>query len=403
MLEKLTDVGILMIRKAAKLLTGSKKRQYIAEVAIEFLDGNARKAERVFGWGRETVEKGLHELHSGVQCVDNYTARGNKKTEDKEPQLRADILALVEPQSQTDPDFKAPFRYTRITAEAVRKALIEHKGWEEETLPSISTIRAILNRMGYRVRRVQKSKPLKKIPETDEIFENIAIANQAADEDPGTLRISIDVKDKVKIGNLSRKGEARTAEVVEADDHDTEILAKLVPVGIFEPVSGASSIFFGTSLETSDLIVDCLELWWEENKENIDNINCLAINSDNGPHVQSHRRWFIKRMTEFAERSGLEIHMIYYPPYHSKYNPVERLWGILENHWNGSLLESIESALEWAGTMTWNGIQPVVRLLTEAYEKGKTLSKKEMQAYEEQLKRSVKLPKWDVIINPQTG
>ncbi len=165
-------------------------------------------------------------------------------------------------------------------------------------------------------------------------------------------------------------------------------------------MSGASSIFFGTSLETTDLIVDSLELWWEENKEKRDNIKRLAINSDNGPHVQSHRRWFIKRMTDFAEQRGLEIHLIDYPPYHSKYNPVERLWGILENHWNGSLLESIESALKWAGTMTWNGIQPVIRLLTEAYEKGKTLSKKERQAYEVKLKRSVKLPKWDVIINP---
>ena len=195
MLEELTDAGIAMIKKAARLLTGPKKRQYIAEIAVAFSDGNARKTERIFGWGREAVEKGVRELESGVQCVDNYSARGNKRTEDKEPQLREDILALVEPQSQTDPDFKAPFRYTRITGEGVRKALIEHKGWTEETLPSISTIRKILNRMGYCLRRVQKSKPLKKIPETDEIFENIAQANQEADDAPETLRISIDVKD----------------------------------------------------------------------------------------------------------------------------------------------------------------------------------------------------------------
>ena len=403
MLKELTEPVIATIKKAAELLTGSKKRQYIAEITVEFLDGNVRKAERIFGWGRRTVDKGIQERESGIQCIDNYSARGNKRTEDKEPQLREDILALVEPQSQTDPDFKAPFRYTRITADNVRKALIEHKGWSEETLPSISTIRNILNRMGYRLRRVQKRKPLKKIPETDDIFENTVKANQEADEDPENLRISIDVKDKVKIGELSRGGETRGANAVEAQDHDMEVLAKLVPVGIFEPVSGLSNIYFGTSLETSDLIIDCLELWWQENQVYLSNLKRLAINLDNGPHVQSHRTWFIKRITEFAEKTGLEIRLIYYPPYHSKYNPVERLWGILENHWNGTLLESIETALEWAGTMTWNGLQPVIKLLTETYEKGRKLTKKEMQVYEEKFKRSEKLPKWDVIINPLTG
>lgn len=403
MLKELTNASIEIIRKAANLLTGAKKRQYLAEVAIEYLDGNARKVERVFGWGRETVEKGLHELESGTQCIDNYAACGNKKTEDKDLQLREDIIALVDPQSQTDPDFKAPFRYTRITAEAVRKALIEQKGWSEEILPSVRTIRDILNRMGYRLRRVQKRKPLKKIPETNEIFENITKANQDADDDPKTLRISIDVKDKVKIGELSRGGEARGTKATEAEDHDTKILAKLVPVGIFEPVSGLSNIFFGTSLETSDLIVDCIELWWQENKDRLSDIDRLAINLDNGPHVQSNRTWFIKRLTEFTAETGLEIRLIYYPPYHSKYNPVERLWGILENHWNGALLKSIETALEWAGTMTWNGVEPVIHLLTAIYEKGKKLTKKEMQAYEEKIKRSEKLPKWDVVINPNFG
>ncbi len=347
MLGKLTDTSIAMFKKAAKLLTGAKRRIYLAEVALEFLDGNTRETERVFGWGRETVEKGLHELESGIRCIDNYSARGNKKTEDKNSRLREDILALVEPHSQTDPDFKAPFRYTRMTGKAMHKALIEQKGWSKDALPSINTVRNMLNRMGYRLRRVQKRKPLKKLPQTDEIFENTTKANQEADQDSETIRISVDVKDKVKIGGLSRGGQARGANAVKAQDHDTEILAKLVPVGIFEPVSGLSDIFFGTSLETSDLIVDCLERWWQQNKNRLSDIKRLAINLDNGPHVQSHRTWFIKRLTEFSEQTGLELRLIYYPPYHSKYNPVERLWGILENHWNGALLAAIPSVLRF--------------------------------------------------------
>ena len=92
-----------------------------------------------------------------------YSRRGNKKIEDKTLKLREDILSLVEPQRQTDPDFKAPFRYTRMTAIAVRKALIEEKGWTEKLL-SLRTIQNILIRLEYRLRKAQKSKPLKKIP-----------------------------------------------------------------------------------------------------------------------------------------------------------------------------------------------------------------------------------------------
>ena len=248
MLTELTDSGITAIKRAAELLTGSKKRCYIAEISQRFLEGNARKTERIFGWGRKTVVKGLRELDLDIQCMDHYSGRGNKKTEDKNPKLREDILSLVEPQSQTDPDFKAPFRYTRITSVAVRRALIEEKGWTEE-LPSIRTIQNILNRLGYRLRKVQKSKPLKKIPETDAIFDNTMKANQEADKNPDYLRISIDVKAKVNIGELSRGGESRGISAIKAADHDMDIEAKLAPVGIFEPVSGLSTIFLPHQLK----------------------------------------------------------------------------------------------------------------------------------------------------------
>lgn len=314
-----------------------------------------------------------------------------------------DLHALVEPKSQTDPDFKASFRYTRMTAAAVRSALIEEKGWYEDELPTENTIGNMLNRMGYKLRRVQKSKPLKKIPETDRIFENTIEANFDADKNQHTLRISVDVKAKVNIGDFSRGGKSRGSFAKKALDHDMTPTDKLVPVGIFEPISGISTIIFGTSIETSDFIVDSLELWWENNKEHPVSINELVINLDNGPHVHSHRTWFIKRITEFADQTGLTIRLLYYPPYHSKYNPVERLWGILEKHWNGALLSSVKEALEWSGTMTWKGIQPVIHFLDKKYKTGKKLKKKEMREYEERILRSKNLPRWDVVIAPTGG
>ena len=116
---------------------------------------------------------------------------------------------------------------------------------------------------------------------------------------------------------------------MKAQDKDLGIKEKLVPFGILEVQSGEFTIVFGTSRETSDFIVECLKLWWEDRKASHGHIRELVINLDNGPELASNRTQFIKRITEFADRCGLEIHLVYYPPYHSKYNPVERVWGIL--------------------------------------------------------------------------
>lgn len=167
--------------------------------------------------------------------------------------------------------------------------------------------------------------------------------------------------------------------------------------------SGLLTIMFGTSRETSDFIVDCLEEWWKDRSTSHDHIRELVINLDNGPELNSHRTQFIKRLVEFSDKNKLRIRLVYYPPYHSKYNPVERCWGILEEHWNGTLLTSVETTLEWAKTMTWKGIFPTVRLSQQVYETGKSVAKKAFQAIEHRLTRSKTLPKWSLTIEPNPG
>ena len=392
-----------LLKKAAKALSGFKRREFEAEVTNEYFDGSPYKAERIMGWDRETVKKGQKELETGIRCIDNYKMRGNKKIEDKNPQLIDDILELVEPKSQVDPQFKNSFIYTRITGEGVLRELIEKKGYKEEDLPCVRTIRNILNRQGYKMRRVQKSKPQKKIPEVDMIFENVWRENAQSDMNKNSLRISIDTKDKVKIGEFSRGGKSRGQEAKKAGDHDMDVLARLVPVGILDVVSGESTIIFGTAVETSDLIVDSLELWWDRDKCKYEYIDELVINIDNGPQVGSSRTQFIKRMVEFADKTGLRIRLVYYPPYHSKYNPIEHVWGVLEKHWNGTILDKIETAIEWASTMTWRGIKPIVHYIKDVYEKGVRVAKKEMKYYEARIKRAAILAKWDVTIEPVLG
>ena len=387
-----------VIKNAANKLSGAARREYIGEITIEFLDSNARKAETEFGWGRETVKTGMAELTTGIKCLNSYSARGNKKTEEKMPELADDIRSIVDPKSQADPKFQTSFQYTRITAKAVRQAIIDEKGYTDGELPCENTIGNILKRMGYTLKRIQKTKPLKKIPETDDIFENVNRINHQADENPEALRISIDTKAKVNVGEFSRGGKTREKEPEGALDHDMEPDLKMVPFGVFEPSNDHISIVFGNSNETSDFIADGLDIWWEENKERHSHIKELVINLDNGPHINSHRTQFIKRMIEFADKTGMKIRLVYYPPYHSKYNSIERCWGALERHWNGTLLSSICKVIRWAETMTWNGLHPAVHLVDKVYQKGVKLTKDAMKICEERIERLENLLKWDVTI-----
>ena len=379
MVTELTEKIKSSLKDAAKKLTGFKKRAFMAQVTIDYFNSSPRRAETELGWSRQAIATGLKELETGIICVDNYRARGRKKTEELLPNLEADIKSLVEMYSQADPKFQSTFAFTKISAREVREALKEEKGYRDEQLPSRQTIGDILNRMGYSLKKTQKIKPLKKIPETEAIFANVAQANQAADNQTKSLRISLDSKAKVKIGNLSRQGKARYLEPLKADDHDSEWTAVLVPLGILDVRGERLSIYFGQSAETSDFVVDCLELRWQENQAIYPGLEELVIDLDGGAATRSNRTQFIKRMVEFARKTQWQIRLIYYPPYHSKYNPIERCWAVLENYWNGAILDSIDAALNWASNMTWKGIKPLVHLVEGTYEKGVKVLAKELE------------------------
>lgn len=159
------------------------------------------------------------------------------------------------------------------------------------------------------------------------------------------------------------------------------------------------NLFFVSSKLTADCIVDLLEIWWSQVQKRFTHIKKLVINQDNGPENHSRRTQFMKRIVDFANQSGLKIQLAYYPPYHSKYNPVERAFGWLEQHWNGSLLNSVETVLKFAESLTFKGKQPVVKLVEKVYETGVKLTSKAMKEIEKQINRLPELPKWFVEIN----
>ncbi|MDQ1269864.1 MAG: hypothetical protein QG618_1173 [Thermodesulfobacteriota bacterium] len=226
--------------------------------------------------------------------------------------------------------------------------------------------------------------------------------NIEADTDPRALRISVDTKAGVDIGRYSGYGRSRGLEPVEAWDHDMRIKEKLIPGGILEPVSGRTFLFFTNSYKTSDFMVDGLIFWWQERKDDLPKVSRLFINMDNGPECSGRRTQFLKRMVEFVDRTGLEVRLVYYPPYHSKYNSIERYWAGLEKSWNGYLLDSIECVLKRAGNFIWKSHRATIRLLKAAYEKGVNVQGKERAALESRLKRSRQLPIYDITIYPLT-
>jgi transposase len=212
-------------------------------------------------------------------------------------------------------------------------------------------------------------------------------------------RLSIDCKATVAIGDVSRGG--RTRGDHQACDHDLGLHEKYIPCGIVDEESGQLHITFGSSYKTSDFIVDALEAWWAalDAREQVAMAR-LQLKMDNGPESSGRRTQFLQRMVALCDAIGKPIQLLYYPPYHSKYNPIERCWGILELHWNGTKLVDVETMVEWAKSMTWKGIHPIVTLSWQVYQKGVTLSKRAMQAIEARLERDAELPYWDILIRP---
>jgi hypothetical protein len=162
MSTEVTESVKATIQSAARKLTGYRRRQFQAEVVFKYCQGSPRRAEQFFGWGRAAVHTGLNERRTGIRCVDDYSSRGRHKTEERNPILAQEIHALADPHSQADPKFQTPLAFTRVTAKAVQKQLAANAAGTGRPVPAERTVYDILNRLGYRLRRVRKTKPQKK-------------------------------------------------------------------------------------------------------------------------------------------------------------------------------------------------------------------------------------------------
>jgi hypothetical protein len=236
------------------------------------------------------------------------------------------------------------------------------------------------------------------VKETDAIFENVTEVHRRAARSEETLRLSCDAKAPVIIGPFSRGGKSRRG--TRGADHDFKPWGKLTPFGIFLPDQKELNLYFTSSKVTSDFIADRLEQWWQGNRERYPRIRKVLLDLDNGPENHSRRRQFIYRLVRWAQATQLTVELVYYPPYHSKYNPIERCWGVLEVYWNGELLDSEAAVLGFAANMTYAGRHPQVDRVSATYCSGVRRSNAERKLLEGRVARLPSLPKWSVTIAP---
>jgi Rhodopirellula transposase DDE domain len=209
----------------------------------------------------------------------------------------------------------------------------------------------------------------------------------------------MDGKATVKLGAFSRDGKTRGD--YKASDHDFGSTEHYIPCGILAEDTAPLYVPSGSSAKTSDFLVATLTAWWQGlSVKGHRAIDRVQLKMDNGPESSGVRTQFLYRMGQLVDTIGKPSQLLYYPPYHSKYNPIERCWGILELHWNGTQLYDVKTMLAWAQSMTWKGLKPMVELSRKVYAKGVTLSKTARQAVEARLERKPLLPKWDIFIHP---
>jgi len=240
----------------------------------------------------------------------------------------------------------------------------------------------------------------KKTAETDAIFAQLEQMRLAAQADKTVLRLSMDAKATVLIGDYARGGKNRLR--IKAADHDFQPADKVTPYCILFPDQDRAYLYFTRSRVTSDFIADCLLDCWRQIAHEFPEVKTLMLLQDNGPENHSRRTQFMHRMVQLADQLQLTVQLVYYPPYHSKYNPVERFWGVLEQHWHGDLLDSLEAVLNFAQSMTWNKRRPVITMLHQLYHKGVRLTQQAMTLLEQRFLRLPHLEKYFVWIHPQS-
>lgn len=381
------------IENIKKETNRESKIKQIGALVLDIGKHSIKAVSEAIHCSRQFVKYCYSVVKNNLQIVNNRHKCGRKKKIEEYPTLKSDIEKIMEENAYTDPHFTTEKQFSKLTINEVMKRLMATNQYKEKFI-SKSTLANLLNELGYSLKKVKRNKPLKKIEETDAIFDNVHKKKEEAMENNDTALISIDTKDKVLIGPYSRKGKSRV--LVEACDHELTNHC-IISFGILDVKTNQSYFYNFVHKPTSLAIVDCLEDYIIQNR----NYKKIMILLDNGPDNSGVRTAFLKGLVDLSNKYQKEIELVYYPPYHSKYNPIERLWARLEMMWNGFLLKTEEICNQIMSILTWKEVKAKVTSVTKEYESGITYSKEKMKQYEGvNIIRNEKLKKWSILITP---
>ena len=273
--------------------------------------------------------------------------------------------------------------YLDLTLENLRKELIIKYNYSEQECHCENTFSIILKELGYKIQKVKKTKVQAKVPKTDEIFENINETKKFIDFSRKDVAvISIDDKARKKIGNLSDNGSSWFLR--EALDHDTHFNCSINPFGVLDLKTNEPFVYCTKGSSTADFKVDCIEEYLKQEIEK-QNVKRLIIFLDNGPENNSRRTTWIKGLINLATKYNITIELAYYPPYHSKYNMIERYWARLQLSWNGLIIDTVEKLINVINKVTWKVIKSTATLIEKEYKKGIKIDKYEILKLEKNL------------------
>jgi len=397
-MDILSEQLISTIRQAASLLTGPRRRRFQAQVARDYLGGNARLAERVFGWGRQSVELGLHELRTGITCLDRFIDRGRRPIEIRDPGIITDLERILEYEVAGDPTSEK--KWVRASLSYLSKQLKEAG---HEACPH--TVRDLLKRQGFSLKGNERKQGQSRsnCPERDEQFRYMASKREAF-KAAGWPIISVDTKKKELIGNFRRPGKTWCKKPTEVNEHDYSSQAEClaVPFGIYNVARNTGYVVVGLSHNTSEFAVSSISRWWQDEGRVVypRAAELLILADGGGGNGYRSRAWRWNLQVKICNSHRLTVTVCHYPPGCSKWNPVEhRLFSQISNNWAGIPLRSLAIMLGYIrGTTTTTGLTVKAVLDEGIYPKGQKVSWKDVDSLN--LTPHEVCPEWNYTIRP---
>ncbi len=377
------------------------RRRYAGVEALQCGHGGREYISRVLGCSRRTVSKGAKEM-SGLprQEVENRIRRpggGRKSYEEQWPEIDAQFLSVLQNYTAGDP-MNAKVRWTNLTPKEIKQALAEQHGVQV----SATVVRKLLKKHNYRRRKAQKKATMKEVEHRNEQFENI-VQLRAEYEAAGNPILSMDTKKKEFLGNFYREGHLYTLDELKTYDHDFNSFAQgcIIPHALYDLQRNIGYIQLGISHDTSEFACDSFRYWWYTyGYDDYSQSTSILLLCDGGGSNSSRYYLFKQDLQELADEIGIEIRIAHYPPYTSKYNPIEhRFFPHVTRACQGVIFTSVELVKElMEKTQTKTGLKAFVHVIDKLYLTGRKVAdgfKENMTIKFDQL-----LPKWNYTAIP---